>query len=328
MKKCISYVFIVTFLLTVITACGSGEEPLQVYTTNTTEEMDEIATDIEDATGVEMEFLNMSTGESWSRAESEAPHFGADMQIGMMESYALMAEKEDFVEPYLSESWEDIPEQYKDEDGKWFGTSFWYNEIIVNKDLLEEKGLDVPESWEDLLDPQYEDEIIAPSPASTGTAYLFVSSILQLFGEEEGWEYLEELDENVVDYSQSGSDASLRVSQGEYAIGIDWDQPISDFIEQGYPVESIIPEEGVGYNLDTTWIYEGTDKLEDAQKVVDYMATDEFMEKNAELRSMVTKPGITDSKELEESFIDYDAVWATENRERVTSEWEDRFHNR
>src|SRR5690625_1886589 len=226
-----------------------------------------------------------------------------------------------------SDHWEYIPDEYKDHNNKWFGTSFWYNMLIINTEIFEEKGLDVPESWEDLLDPQYEGEIILPDPGTAGTAYLFVSSILQDFGEEEGWEYLEKLEKNVGQYTKSGSDASLKVAQGEYAIGIDWDEPINGFIEEGYPVESIIPSEGIGYNLDVNWIFKNAEQPEKAKEVIDYMGTEEFMEKVAEERSMVTRPGITDDTNIEENFIDYDAEKASDAQDDTMEQWREKFSN-
>lgn len=322
--------FLLLILSLSITACGNvdsggSDRPLKVYTTNKPEEMEAFVESIEEGTGVQIEFFNMSSGEMWSRVDSEAPDFGADMQIGMLESFALLAVEKDYLETYPSEHWADVPDKFKDPDGKWFGTSFWYNTLIINTDIIEEKGLDVPQSWEDLLDPQYEGEIILPDPGTAGTAYLFTSTILQLFGEEEGWDYLKELDKNVAQYTKSGSGPALHVAQGEYAIGITWEQPVNDFIEEGYPVEAVLPEEGVGYSLDVAWIFKNTDQLENAKKVMDYMASDEFMEVTAEYRSMVTKPGITDSEELEKHFIDYDAVWAADNQDRVMEKWREEF---
>lgn len=326
MRKIISIFGLIAILL--LAACGGTEDKkITVYSTNKPEEMEAFSDAITEGTGIELEVLTMSSGEAWSRAASEAPDFGADMQIGMLESFALEAVDEGYIEPYQSESWNDIPDKFKDSEEGWYGTSFWYNTLIVNEDILEEEGLDVPETWEDLLDSQYEGEIILPDPGTAGTAYLFTSTLMQLYGEEKAWEYFEELDKNVAQYTKSGSGPALNTSQGEYAIGITWDQPVSDFIEEGYPVKSVIPSDKVGYNLDVSWIYKGTDKLDLAKEVIDYMATEEFMEATAEYRSMVTKPGITDTEELEKQFIDYDAVEAAENKDEFMNEWQERFSN-
>ncbi|SFB08722.1 iron(III) transport system substrate-binding protein [Lentibacillus halodurans] len=332
MKKSISFILILMTSL-FLAACGnesggeSSDEPLKVYTHNDSEEMDAFVKQIEEGTGVELDVLRLSSGEGWSRMKSEAPNIGADMQIGMLHGFALKADEEGYLDPYKSEEWKDVPDKFKDPEGKWYGTSFWYNMLGINKDIMEDKGLDMPKSWEDLLDPQYKGEIVLPDPGTSGTAFLFTSTILQMFGEEEGWDYLEKLDENVAQYTKSGSAPAQMVAQGEYAIGITWDKAVEDFKDQGYPIEGTLPSEGVGYSLDVAWIFKNTDQPEKAEKVMDYLGSKEFMEKTAEYRSMVTKPDITENEELEKHFIDYDAKWASENRERVMEKWREDFSN-
>ncbi|NIK13404.1 ABC transporter substrate-binding protein [Alkalibacillus sp. S2W] len=329
MKKTIMLLVLMTTMV-IITACGesgSSDEPLQVYTHNDSEEMDAMVENIEENTGVQLDVLRLSSGEGWSRIEAEAPEIGADMQIGMLHGFGMKAEEEGYLLPYESEQWEDVPDKFKQEDGEWYGTSFWYNMIAVNEEIIEDKGLDVPQSWEDLLDPQYEGEIALPDPGTSGTAFLIVSTIMQQMGEEEGWDYFEQLDKNVGQYTKSGSAPAQLVAQGEYAIGVSWDQAVLDYIDEGYPIKSVMPEEGVGYSLDVAWIFENTDQPEKAKEVMDYLGSQDFMELSAEYRSMVTKPGITDDSNVSDNFIDYDAQWDADNRDRIMEEWQNKFSN-
>ena len=45
--------------------------------------------------------------------------------------------------------------------------------IIINPEVLEEKNLSVPQSYEDLLKPEYKGLISMPNPKSSGTGYMF-----------------------------------------------------------------------------------------------------------------------------------------------------------
>lgn len=329
-------------LATVTAACGSNDsssgsknnnggesdEPLKVYTHNNADTMDPLVKNIEKNTGVELETLRLSSGEGWSRIKSEAPDFGADMQIGMLQGFGIKAAEKDYLMPYDAKNWEDIPDKYKDKDGKWYGTAFWYTMVGMNTDIFKEKGLDTPESWKDLLDPQYKGEIVMPDPGTSGTAFLFVSTILQTFGKEEGWNYLEKLDKNVAQYTKSGTAPAQMTAQGEYALGITWDKAVSDFKDEGYPIKGFLPSEGVGYSLDVNWIFKNTDQPEKAKKVMNYLGSDKFMKKTAEYRSVVTKPDISgseNSEKLREHFVDYDAKWAAENRDKVMKQWRKKF---
>jgi len=57
----------------------------------------------------------------------------------------------------------------------------------VNTNRLDDKKLLIPASWADLTDAQYNDEVLASNPNTSGTAYTTVSGLLQIMGEEKGW---------------------------------------------------------------------------------------------------------------------------------------------
>ena len=61
--------------------------------------------------------------------------------------------------------------------------------MIVNDDILKEKGLEAPKTWEDLADPKYKGEVIMSDPAISGTNYAIVSGLIQALGEEKAWDY-------------------------------------------------------------------------------------------------------------------------------------------
>jgi iron(III) transport system substrate-binding protein len=326
MKKVIIWIVLLTLSL-VAAGCGkNGEDgPVKIYTHNDETEMQAFVEGLKNATGIDVEVLRLSSGEAWSRIESESPNFGADTQWGMLHSFAIKAKEEGYLASYKSPEWEDVPDQFKDPDGQWYGWSYWFNLIAVNTELLNKLGLEKPNSWEDLLDPKYKGEIVLPDPGTSGTAYLFVSTIMQIMGEEKGWEYLKELDKNVAQYTKSGSAPAQMVAQGEYAIGITWDQAVFERIEEGYPIEAINPSEGVGYDLDVVWMFKNTKNSEKVKKIIDYIGSEEGMKLAAEYRSKVTRQGINGKINFEPNLIDYNAYWAAENRDRIMKEWRDRF---
>ena len=330
MRK-VGILLMISVLMVLVVACGGGGDDgvvdevdvtrVSLYTHNTEVEMTDFLKDLKDETGLEVDSLKGSGGVLWSRIESEFPNVQADMQWGSLHSFTLLAEEKDMLHAYKSPEWEAVPDQFKDPDGKWYGWSYWFNVVAVNTDLLEELGLDKPTSWADLLDPQYEGELVITDPGTSTTGYVFVSTIIQLMGEEEGWAYLEALNKNVGQYVQSGSAPAQMVAEGEYAIGISWDGAVFSRIAEGYPMDYVIPEEGVGYDLDCIFIFKGAKNLEGAQKVIDYVGSERGMKAVAEHRSMVTRPGIAGAIDFEPNFIDYDAVWAADNRDRIMEMW-------
>ncbi len=316
-----------TALAVAITACGGEDDSLSIYTHNDEDEMQGFVDAAEDATGLEIEFLRMSSGEALSRVQAEAPDVGADMMWGMTHSGALELESDGLLDSYHSEEWEDIDPEFLSEDGTWYGWSYWFNIIGVNTDLLDELDLDTPQTWDDLLDEQYEGEIIMPDPRESGTAYLVIAALMQIMGEDEAWEYLEALDANVGEYDQSGSAPAEKMARGEYAVAITWDQAVFDRIDEGFPVEYVLPEEGVGFDLDVAFIFENADNPEGAQELIDWLGTEEGMEVAATERALVTREDIEGTIDFEPNFIDYDALQAAEDNDRIIEEWIERFGN-
>jgi iron(III) transport system substrate-binding protein len=297
---------------------------LTMYTHNDESEMQTLVPAAEEALGIEIQFIRMSSGEAMSRVMSEAPNVGADMMWGMTHSNALQLADEGLLHSYVSDEWSDVEQEFWDPDGQWYGWSYWFNIIGVNTDLIEDLGLDMPQSWEDLTDPQYAGEIVMPDPRESGTAYLIVAALMQMMGEDEAWEYLEALDENVAQYEGSGGGPADLVAQGEFAIAITWDQVVFDYIEEGFPMEAVIPEEGVGFDLDTAFIFEGADNIPAAEALIDWLGTVEGQEVALQERDLVTREELVDV-EFDPNFIEYDAAEAAEMEEAVLDEWTSRF---
>ena len=74
-----------------------------------------------------------------------------------------------------------------------------------NKDLLEKSGLPVPACWKDLAKPEYKGRVQIANPNSSGTAYTTLATMVQLFGEEGGFDYMKALHKNINQYTKSGS---------------------------------------------------------------------------------------------------------------------------
>lgn len=327
MKLKMKSLIVMLAALFVLAACGGGKNTVAIYTHNVEDEMQPMVAALEETVDVKVDFLNLSSEEGYSRAEAEFPNVGAEVQWGQLHSLALLAQEEDMLGSYQSPEWEDVPDEFKDPEGRWYGWSYWYNELAVNTELVEELGLDVPTSWGDLIDPQYKGEIVMPDPSVSGTGFLLVSTIIQIMGEDDAWDYFEKLNENVGQYVESADVPGQMAAQGEFAIGITWDQAVNNFIVEGYPIKGVIPDEGVGYDLDVIWIYKGNEDNEDVQKVIDYVGSEAGMRESGKYRSMVTKPGIEGTAgDSEPNLIDYDALWAAENRSKIQEEWDRRFN--
>lgn len=161
---------------------------------------------------------------------------------------------------------------------------------------MEDLGLKEPTTWKDLTDASYKNEIIMSNPAISGTNYAFVKGILELFGEDEGWKYFEELNENIPYYSKRGGDPQDLTVQGEFAIGI---VPVSKKVHdltQENNVKVIFPEEGIPWVPEGLAVFKGGDGTDIAQEFVNFALRKDNQEIIAEIDgkdgSQMVKPGV------------------------------------
>lgn len=118
--------------------------------------------------------------------------------------------------------------------------------IFVNTEVMEEKGLPMPESLKDLANPIYKDMISVADINSSSTAWLFIQAIVDAYGVgEEGKQILTDIYINAGNHIESsGSGPIKKVRAGETAIGFGLrHQAVADK-KAGLPIEYIDPIEG------------------------------------------------------------------------------------
>jgi len=314
------------FLIAVMAAPVYAGKTLKVYTSADVNEMESWVAEAEKAIGMQIDWSpRMSSNELRSRVQAEAPYFQADMIWAFLNSDAQVGKERGWFIPYMSPAWADIPAEYKDPEGHWYGYNYWFAGGLYNTKLIKEKNLPIPKSWRDFGNPVYKGELVMPNPGTSGTAFLSVAAVMQLFGEEEGWKILGDMHKNVAQYTKSGSAPSQLVAQGEYAIGISWDQAIFGRVEKGFPIKGFVPTEGTSFDLESVAILKGCKNLEGAKKLVDWLGSKEGQTEIGKWRSKVTRPGIPGRVSLNPALMKYDALWSGENKKRIMSEWKKRF---
>ncbi len=237
-----------------------------------------VAQGFEKKTGIKPTFLRLSAGEAINRirAERNAPQASILYGIGLPSMLTLKADG--LLQPYKSPEAAAVPDRYKDPDGSWTATDVDFIGIASNKKFLQEKGLQAPRSWEDLTRPEFAGQVCLGSPATSGTGYTFLTTVLQVMGEAKGWEYLKRFNTNVAQYTRSGIGPTQLVGRGEVGVGILFAHDILGSIERGFPIEMSLPQEGTGYDLFCVVMLKGAPEPEDAKRFIDWSLTPEAVE--------------------------------------------------
>jgi len=143
--------------------------------------------------------------------------------------------------------------------------------VIVNTQVLENKSLPEPTSYQDLLKPEYKDLISMPSPKASGTGYVFYKSLINAWGEEEALRYFDQLTPNILQYTSSGSGPVNALLQGEVAIGLGMTSQAVLQINEGAPLKILFFDEGSPYGLYGQTIIKGKEARPEVKEVFDFL---------------------------------------------------------
>jgi len=278
---------------------------------------------------ITVNFVRLSSGEALTRLRNERANPQFDIWWGGPVDSFIAAKEEGLLEVYESPNLANLkdPNLMKDPDGFWAGVYIGSLGFATNTNYLQANNLQAPTSWDDLLKPEWKGQLMIAHPSSSGTSYTALCTILQLRGEEKGWEYLRAFNNNVLQYTKSGSAPARFVGAGEAAVGIVFSHDIVAQIERGAPLALSFPAEGTGYEIGGMAIIKGARNPEAAQKWFDWAlepATQELGPKYAAYQAPTVKGAEPARPELlQVNLIDYDFEYCGKKKK----EFVDRFTN-
>ena len=281
---------------------------------------------------LKVKWVRDSTGVITAKLLAEQKNPQADVVMGLALTSLLVMEKNNLLQPYRPQNVEQLKTEFysQKQTPTWAGMTAWESAVCVNTIELKKKNLPIPQTWQDLTKPIYKDLIVMPNPASSGTGYLDVTAWMQIFGEQQAWQYMQALDKNISQYVHSGSKPCKMAAQGETVIGISFGYPGFKLKSRGAPLEIVYPKEGLGWEMEASAIVKGTKKLSSAQKFMDWTVSQAANEAYARNFSMVAHQQVKSlnpdfPKNLSQKLVKNDFYWAAEQREKILKQWSERF---
>ncbi len=211
-----------------------------------------------------------STGENAALLKSEGTSTSCDIVWGLEVGYldkmpTLLAD----ISAYSNDHYVD---DMKMGDGKYLVAHRYSGCIVVNKDMLAQKGLPTPASYEDLLKPEYKNLIAMPNPKSSGTGYIYLKSLVNAWGEEKAFKYFDDLytSGNMMQFTSSGSGPINLLVQGEIAIAMGMTSQAVIQKNEGQPFEILFFEPGAPYTACGYGIVEGKQNNQAVKDVFDF----------------------------------------------------------
>ena len=284
---------------------------------------------------IKIKWVRDSTGIVTAKLLAEKNNPQADVVWGLAATSLLLLKSEGMLEAYKPKGVGKLDKKFVDKGAvpSWVGMDAWVAAVCYNTVEAAKYNLTPPKTWTDLLKPMYKGHLIMPNPNSSGTGFLDVSSWLQMFGKKGGWAYMDRLHENIARYTHSGSKPCKLAAAGEIPIGISFAFRGAKSKAKGAPIEIIVPEEGVGWDMEATAIIAGTDKLKAAQTLVDWSITKKANEMYNTGYAVVAYPGVAKPVQyfptnLLDKMIKNDFEYAANNRRTILSEWQKRYDSK
>jgi iron(III) transport system substrate-binding protein len=288
-------------------------------------------------TGIKVAMTRKSSGENYAQVKAEAENPRGDIIWGGTGDPHMQAAEEGLTVEYTSPNMRDLQDwavrQWEQAHHRTVGIYSGALGFGYNAKVLQSRGLPEPKCWADLLDPRFKDEVQVADPNSSGTSYTLLATMVQLMGEDKGFEYLKALHKNVNQYTKSGAAPAKAVSLGETAIGITF---MHDMIATEDPnVKTVAPCEGTGYEIGSMSIIKGGRNLDNAKKWYDWALTPAAQAlgaatKNYQVPSNKNTPVPPQAPKLSEiKLINYDFAkyGSSEERKRLLSKWDREVKN-
>ncbi len=293
-----------------------------------------MAVGFEKATGTRVAVVQKATGEMFAQVKAEAANPKGDIWwAGPADAYLQAAEEgllDEYRSPNVAQLYDWAQRITELSNGRVSGV---YGGIIAlgyNTEIFARKKLPVPRCWKDLANPAYRGELMLGNPNSSGTAYLMLATLVQVFGEDEAFRYLRAVHPNVNQYARSGIGPMTAVTRGETALGSTVLHGVINEIVRGFPVEPVLPCEGVGYEVGSVAVIKGARNVGAVRKFVDFALSPEGQKigldvkeyaiptnRNVALPAQV--PPMTSIKVIDYDFAKYGS---SAERKRLLDRWE------
>ncbi|HHX60413.1 MAG TPA: extracellular solute-binding protein [Epulopiscium sp.] len=272
MKKGLALGLLLSVIMST-TGCGGKKEEsnnLVIYCPHPLEFINPLVSEFETQTGIGVEVVAAGTGELLKRVESEQGNALGDIFWGG--SLSTMEPQMDLFEDYQSANEEYIYDNMKNVEGPLTRFTNIPSVIMINTDLIGDIKVD---GYADLLNPELKGKIAHCDPSKSSSSYEHLINMLYAMGKgdpEQGWGYVEEFSKNLDGKLLSGSSAVYKgVADGEYTVGLTFEEGGAKYVADGAPVKLVYMEEGVISKPDGIYIIKDAKNIANAKKFIDFI---------------------------------------------------------
>ena len=297
-----------------------------IYSAAPQDLLDHVVPAFEKSSKLKVELIKGGSGDLINRLKAEKGRQGADVLFSVstevIEANAALFSK------YTPENVKYLADIFKVNDAAVPFTAVANSFGINTKQLTPAQ---YPKTWLDLANPMYKGKISAARPDKSGSAFIQLGVILQIYGEEKGWDLYAKILDNTVLSNSSGA-VSKFVNDGEAAIGLSNEDTLLKFKAGGGPVEIVYPADGTSALADSMALSATPGNPEGGKAFINYMLSREAQEildgvgRRTVRSDVISKNALTALNKIK--VIKYDDDWAGANRARILAKWNDLLLNK
>lgn len=225
--------------------------------------------------GITHQDTDMDSGTIISTLEAEKSSPVADTtDLGL--AFAKLVEDYGLSQPYKNAYWDEIPDYAKDPQGRWSAAYWGAMAFLVNAD----KVTAVPQTWEDLLKPEYKNTVCMKDPRSSATAQMIVLAAAFAHGGNEtnvqpGLDFFKKMIDGGILNGVSPSAANIQ--KGECPITLQWDFDALSNKDQNpnMNLQVVLPTDGTVAGMYIQFVTAGAPHANAAKLLLDYEYSDE-----------------------------------------------------
>lgn len=335
-KKVIAAVAASLVLGTALSGCGGGsggekqaakadDNSLVIYCPHPLAFINPLVEEFEKESGVKVEVIAAGTGELLKRVESEKANPLGDIFWGG--SLNTMKPKAALFENYTSVNEDHIQPAFKNTEGPMMRFTDIPSVIMINTNLIGDVKV---EGYEDLLNPALKGKIAFADPSKSSSSYEHLINMLYAMGNgdpDKGWDYVEKLCRNLDGKLLSGSSAVYKgVADGEYAVGLTFEEGGAKYVADGAPVKLVYMKEGVISKPDGIYIIKNAKHMENAKKFIDFITSKEAQ---SIIASQLHRRSVRDDVDPPVGLLPKDQIKIIDDNEQVVEKnkksWLDKF---
>ncbi|MBK7592015.1 MAG: extracellular solute-binding protein [Betaproteobacteria bacterium] len=309
-----------------LAAPAMAQEKVTIYSAAPQDLIDNVVPAFEKATKIKVELIKGGSGDLINRLKAEAGRKTADVLFSV--STDVVEANSKLFAKYVPENVKYLADTFKVNDAAVPFTAV-ATAFGVNTKLL--TPAQYPKTWIDLGNPIYKGKISAGRPDKSGSAYIQLALILQIFGEEKGWDIYTKILNNSVLSASSGA-VSKFVNDGEASVGLSNEDTLLRYKVGGGPVELVYPTDGTSAIADVMALMANPINAEGGKAFINFMLSKEAQEildsvgRRPVRGDIVTKSALTPLSKLK--VVKYDDDWAGANRTRILAKWNDLLLNK